>query len=157
VTPAQRSGWRILFHPVFDRRYNALRDEVSELRRRLGQDEFNRHSTVKLFAAVYELVFETIPRNPNARRFMLEHELAKFRRAKKLGLPPRYRLFWVFSSREKVIVFLYLNDESTLRKEGARSDVYEIFRRLVREGAIGADYQTNREHWLRANASPLLD
>ena len=73
-------------------------------------------------------------------------------RARKLGLPSRYRLLWPFSSTQQVIIVLYLNDEATLRKDGSKADVYDVFKRFVREGAIGSDYGANREQWLTANA-----
>ena len=112
---------------------------------------YRAHPTVKLFVAVYKLIYEIIPRDPNARRFLMRGDLAKFRRAREDALPDRYRLMWVFSSREKVIFMLYLNDEKTLRKAGAASDPYHVFGRLVRQGKIGPDYAENRGQWLAAN------
>ncbi len=53
------------------------------------------------------------------------------------------RLFWVVSVEARTIIFLYLNDKATLRKEGARTDPYTIFKRLVERGEIGADFAAN--------------
>jgi hypothetical protein len=70
---------------------------------------------------------------------------------KKHGLPERYRLFYTFSSVDRVIMPLYLNDADTLRKRGAGSDPYEIFKRMVRRGEVGADFEANWKAWLSAN------
>jgi toxin YhaV len=139
-----RNGWKILFHPLFAERIRALRVEAEELKASLTEDSYRSHPRVRLLAAVFRLIRDVIPENPNAPDFQLRADLAKFRRAKSHGLPERYRLFWVFSSTARTIIFLYLNDESTLRKQGSRTDPYELFKGMVRQGRIGDDYETNR-------------
>lgn len=127
----------------------ALAKEVERLRAR-DPAGYREHATTKLFAAVVRLIRDIVPADPNAPRFRLEGDLRRFRRAKKLGLPPRYRLFWVFSARHRTIVFLYLNDEGTPRKEGASTDPYEVFRRKVERGEIGLDFEANVGAWRAA-------
>ncbi len=95
-----------------------------------------------------------MPDEPDHPDFRLTGELSRFRRAKGRGLPSRYRLFWVFSSRARAIVFLYLNDPSTLRKAGARTDPYEVFRGLVRRGEIGGDFESNLARWRLTGRRP---
>lgn len=70
---------------------------------------------------------------------------------KKHGLPERYRLFYTFSSVERVIIPLYLNDIDTLRKRGAGSDPYQIFKRMLHRGEVGSDFEANWRQWLAAN------
>ncbi|MGH2354406.1 MAG: type II toxin-antitoxin system YhaV family toxin, partial [Chloroflexota bacterium] len=123
--PLVVNGWTLLNHPVFGRRYIELRNEARRLKRELSGEQYVQHPLVKLTAAVHRLLTEIVPRDPNAPEFRLRGDLAKFRRAKGRGLPPRYRLFWAFSDRAKAIIFLFLNDESTLRKEGSKTDPYE--------------------------------
>ena len=100
---------------------------------------------MKLLAAVVRLVETIVPADPDHPDFRLVGDLGRFRRAKGRGLPARYRLFWVFSSRARAIVFLYLNDASSLRKAGAKSDPYARFSDLVRRGELGADFDANLE------------
>lgn len=50
-----------------------------------------------------------------------------------------------------MIIPLYLNDADTLRKRGAGSDPYEIFRRMVRRGEVGSDFEANWKEWVSAN------
>ena len=60
----------------------------------------------------------------------------------------------MFSSRAHAIVFLYLNDGSSLRKAGARTDVYARFADLVRRGDIGPDVAANLESARRPGRVP---
>jgi len=138
-------GWTVYFHPVFAERYNQLLARAAALRRELSREEYRHHHSVKLLAKVTRVIREAVPANPDAPEFRLKRDLAKFRRVEGHGLPQRYRVFWVFSSRLRVIIFLYLNDETTLRKEGADTDPYEVFKRLIARGEIRADLGENWE------------
>jgi toxin YhaV len=149
--PLVVNGWTLLYHPVFGQRYAELRNEARRLKRELPPDAFAAHPLVKLVAAVRRLLVEIVPADPNAPEFWLRGELARFRRARGHGLPPRYRLFWVFSQSTRVVIYLYLNDQATLRKEGSRSDPYEVFKGLVARGQIGADFDTNLAAWRRVH------
>lgn len=156
VSPRRINGWLVLYLPEFATRFVALAGEVERLRERLAPDEYRKHDTVKLLAGLIRLVREIIPASPDEPRFQLRGNLARFRRAKGLGLPPRYRLFWVFSETHRTIVFLYLNDETTLRKEGARTDPYAVFSQLVERGVVGSDFSANLALWRRAYPAAQL-
>lgn len=140
--PSRYNGWLVLLWPTVAQRYEELRAEARHLKASLPADEYVRHPTVKLAAAISRLVTQIVPQGPNAPEYRLRGSLAGFRRAKGHGLPPRYRLFWVFSSEHKVIIFLYVNSAGVLRKQGDKNDVYAVFERLVRRGEIGADFET---------------
>lgn len=144
------NGWLVLMTPEFTAHYVALRDEARRLKAQLSAEQYRRHPTVKLAASVNRLVMEIVPRNPDRPEFKLHGDLRKFRRAKGRGLPPRYRLFWTFSQRAKCIIFLYLNDDATLRQQGGRNDPYTVFAGMVRRNEIGADFESNYQHWKRA-------
>jgi toxin YhaV len=53
------------------------------------------------------------------------------RRAKFLG---RFRLFFRYSSKDRVIIYAWVNDQNTLRKAGGRNDPNAIFNSLLRKG-----------------------
>ncbi|MGI8988268.1 MAG: type II toxin-antitoxin system YhaV family toxin [Bryobacteraceae bacterium] len=76
-----------------------------------------------------------IQRDPHALEFQLDSTLGPayrhWRRARFLG---RFRLFFRFSSAHKTIVYAWVNDDTTLRKEGARTDPYAIFTRIASRG-----------------------
>jgi toxin YhaV len=97
---------------------------------------------VKLFAAVRKLVGEIIPLNPNAAEFQLGNTLGSqhrhWRRARFNG---RFRLFYRFHTGSQTIVYAWMNDEATLRKEGSRTDPYVVFRRMLEGGRPPSDWQ----------------
>lgn len=106
---------------------------------------------MKLVAAVKRVVTDIVPEDPNRSDFWLGADLAKFRRVKRHGLPERYRLFYVFSSTARTVIYLYLNDEATLRKAGAATDAYGVFAGMVAAGRIGADLESNYAQWQGAH------
>ncbi|MFZ5557570.1 MAG: type II toxin-antitoxin system YhaV family toxin [Pseudomonadota bacterium] len=74
-------------------------------------------------------------------------EYAHWRRVKK-GMLDRYRLFFRFvSCPVKLIVYVWFNDDNTLRKAGSKTDVYEAFRRMLARGVVPATIEDLlREH-----------
>jgi len=145
-----QNGWKLFYHPVFGDHYAQLRDRARLLKKHLSNAEFVGHPDVKLVAAVRRVVLEIIPEDPNRPDFWLRGDLARFRRVKRYGLPDRYRLFYVFSEQRKALIILYLNDSRTLRKQGAKSDPYEVFGQLLRSGQIGSDFDENLAQWKKA-------
>jgi toxin YhaV len=45
-----------------------------------------------------------------------------------------YRLFYRFASKEKVIIYAWLNDEKTHRKPESETDLYSVFRGMLEGG-----------------------
>jgi toxin YhaV len=119
------NGWRILLHPLVLQRM----DEWSQKAQR------GDVRAQKLLAGLRALVLEVVPSDPSNPRFYLGHslgsEFAHWRRAK---MYQRYRLFLRFSSEHKTIVFVWINDETTLRAYGSSSDAYAVFAKMVRRG-----------------------
>ncbi len=143
-------GWTVLFTEPFLSAYGDLSARARKLKGELSEEQYERHLDVKLFLAVRELTGTIIPNDPQHADYQLHGDLAKFRRTKGHGLPKRYRLFWAFSEQLKVIIFLYMNDSASLRKEGDRSDPYHLFSSMVRRGEIGADFDENYRRWQEA-------
>ena len=142
--PRESHGWQIWFGELFDARWRALRERVKRLKIELDESSFASHPEVKLFATLVHIVHETVPRNPEHSDFRLGKTLGDrftgWRRVKRHGLPDRMRLFFKFSTTHKVIVFSWLNDADTLRKDGASSDPYAIFRRMLEAGNPPDDF-----------------
>jgi toxin YhaV len=98
-------------------------------------ETYTQHPKTKLLATILRLITETIPRNPNAPEFRQGDTLGPDNRHWfRAKFHQRYRLFFRFSSKHKVIVYVWVNDESTLRKAGARSDVYAVFKSMLESG-----------------------
>jgi toxin YhaV len=136
------NGWRLYAFEPFAERLVALKREVERLRAR-DPEGYRRHPTTALLASVYKAITEAVPANPDQPEFRVGHSLgsqyAHWRRVKR-GLPSRYRLFYRFSSKPvRVIVYAWLNDEASLRKAGARTDVYAVFQRMLARGEVPSD------------------
>ena len=123
---------------LFRKILNQLEAEVTVIARK-NQQRAKHHPKTKLLRAVLDNIVEDVPSNPDHPKFRQGNTLGKqnrdWRRVKH-HLPPRYRLFFKFSSDEKRIVYAWLNDQSTLRKAGAKTDVYEVFKRMLRRGDV---------------------
>jgi Toxin with endonuclease activity, of toxin-antitoxin system len=44
------------------------------------------------------------------------------------------RLFFRFSTEKKIIIYVWVNDEKSLRKAGAKTDPYSLFQAMLRSG-----------------------
>jgi toxin YhaV len=133
------NGWPLYAFELFGHQFSTLKEEVKRLRAK-DPEGYKSHPTTILLASVYWAITVTVPENPDHLDFRLEHTLGKtyahWRRVKK-GLPARYRLFFRFGSQPiRIIVYAWLNDESTLRKTGAKTDVYATFRRMLSRGEV---------------------
>ncbi len=145
-------GWRLYYFRIFRAALDELEAFVAELAER-DPKGYKTHPKTKLLASVYRAVTELVPANPDAPDFRLGKTLGSantnWRRVKK-GMPDRYRLFFRFASNPvKAIVYVWFNDEDTLRKVGSKTDVYETFKRMLARGAVPTDI-----HDLLANSSP---
>ena len=124
-------------HDFYYTRIKEIRERVVFLKNKLTNDEFIKHDLVKFAKRLREADKNTIPNNPTHPDYRLSGELKKFKRYKK-GLQ-RYRLFFCYSDTPPIIVYLYLNDDKTLRKEGSKTDAYEIFRKFVHQKKVSPD------------------
>ena len=94
---------------------------------------------MKLLKAVVQAILVEVPMDPACPLFEQGNTLGDghrhWRRVNR-RLPPRYRLFFQFSSGQSQIVFAWLNDESSLRQNGAKTDVHRVFKRLLDQGKV---------------------
>ena len=136
------NGWRLYYCRVF----KAALDELEAVVSKLAADDpagYKTHPKTKLLASVYRAATQLVPANPDAPDFRLGKTLGSgntnWRRVKK-GMPDRYRMFFRFASNPvKVIVYVWFNDEDTLRKAGSKTDVYETFKRMLARGLVPND------------------
>ena len=132
------NDWRLFYHAIFEAQLRALVESVRRVRVR-DSDGYKGHPKTKLLASVYRAIGETVPGDPGVPEFRQGSTLGRgrshWRRVKK-GLPSRYRLFFRYSSTQRVIVYVWFNDEDTLRKAGSKTDVYSVFRRMLIKGKV---------------------
>lgn len=135
------NGWQLFYFKLFKAALDELEETVTKLARQ-NPDGYKTHPKTRLLASIYKAVTQMVPANPDHPDFRLGKtlgsEYTNWRRVKK-GMPERYRLFFRFVSKPvKLIVYVWFNDEDTLRKAGAKSDVYEVFRRMLSRGEVPA-------------------
>lgn len=134
------NGWALYAHPLFIQRLEDLEAEVDRL---VAADPsgFHHHPHYKFYDAVILNTKGTVPQNPNHKDFRqggtLGRRFKHWFRVKKHNLPPRYRLFYQFrSAAPKTIIYAWLNDESSIRRAGAKNDVYSVFRQMIESGSM---------------------
>lgn len=121
-------------HEFFANRVDVLKEQVKKLKQTLPPEEFVQHEVVKLAARVRNATIEVIPQDPNRPEYLLSGDLRKYRRYKQ-GLQ-RYRIIFCFSNKPSVIIYLYMNDEKHLRKDGSKNDPYHEFKILINKGKV---------------------
>ena len=129
------NGWTILAHPLFLDQLEKLIDAVETLRAK-KPDEYGKHANTKLLAALNKLVFQTIPADPTATAYRQGSTLGNTHKhwfRAKFG-NGRFRLFFRYDLNAKVIIFAWVNDETTLRTYGAKTDAYKVFRGMLDDG-----------------------
>lgn len=141
--------WKLYVSDIFENQLNQLIKEV-ELIAEKDPENFYNHPKYKLLVAIQDNIYKKIPLNPNDPKYRLGNTLGKkyshWRRVKKNNLPDRYRLFFQFRSDTKTIIYAWFNDEFTLRKEGARTDVYAVFETMLKNGNPPSDWDALIKH-----------
>lgn len=129
--------WTLLFHPLICGQMQKLAAAARKAEARGDTANAN----VKLFDLILKHLFEVIPADPAAERFQQGGTLGKshrhWRRAKFGG---RFRLFFRYDSRTRLIVYAWVNDSDTQRKAGAKTDPYEVFKAMLASGHPPGDF-----------------
>ena len=132
-------NWQLFYFKPFKAALDELERDVTKLARQ-HPSGYKAHPKTRLLASVYKTITQVVPANPDHPDFRLGKTLGpqygNWRRVKK-GLPDRYRLFFRFASRPaSLIVYVWFNDEDSLRKAGSKTDVYETFKRMLARGEV---------------------
>lgn len=130
----QRHGWTLLFHDCvieqLQRLYTAA--QRAEQNDPIG---FASNANVKLFRALSQLVLEVVPGEPARDEYRQGNTLGpEYRHWRRAKIGRRFRLFFRYDSRAKVIVYAWVNDEQTLRASGSKSDPYAVFEKMLGRG-----------------------
>lgn len=150
---SKAADWQLFYFKLFKAALDELEQFVSKLALQ-DPSSYKAHPKTRLLASVYKAITQLVPANPDHPDFRLGKTMgsqySNWRRVKK-GMPERYRLFFRFaSSPVKLVVYAWFNDEDTLRKTGSKTDVYEVFRRMLARG----DVPTSIDDLLRDSSRP---
>lgn len=128
------NGWLLLAHPQFEDQYAQWLGRAKKIAKSHPED-FGRIDDVKRLVALERLVFELIPANPADSRYLLGNTLGPdnrhWRRAK---FGSQYRLFFRFDSKNKIIIYAWVNNSDTLRAYGSKTDAYLVFAKKLAAG-----------------------
>ena len=132
--PLVINGWNIFGHSLFLNQVEALIKQVDSLRQKIPINYKKKNATKRL-AAILKIAFEIIPQDPT---------LPEYRQGTTLGdahkhwfrvkFFQQYRLFFRYHLESKVIVYAWVNDESTKRAYNSKTDAYRTFKKMLNSG-----------------------
>lgn len=130
----ERHGWHLLFHECLIGQLQTL-NAAADRARKTNPKGFESNANVKLFNALSTLMLDTVPGNPNDDNFRLGNTMGPaFRHWRRAKVGRRFRLFFRFDSKAKIIIFAWVNDANTLRSAGGKHDPYTIFQKMLVRG-----------------------
>lgn len=133
--PGAVNGWTVLAHPCFEEQFDNLLEQVEKVKEN-HPETYQKKACTKLLHIVLKVMFEGIVVNPSGVEYRqgntLGQDFRHWRRAKFGG--GRYRLFFRYSEQHKIIVLAWMNDETTLRTYGSKSDAYRVFQGMLING-----------------------
>ena len=130
----QGHGWTLLYHNCFLEQLRILEGAVARARHNDPQ-RFEGNANVKLYGALIDLTQNTIPQDPGRDEYRQGNTLGmSYRHWRRAKTGRRFRLFFRYDSKSKVIVYAWVNDESTLRSAGGKSDPYAVFEKMLAKG-----------------------
>jgi toxin YhaV len=147
----QRHGWTLLFHACVSAQLQKLH-AASERAKQQDPNGFDTNANVRLFNALSKLIFEAVPSDPNREEYRQGNTMGPaFRHWRRAKIGRRFRLFFRFDSKSKIIIFAWVNDENTLRSSGSKNDPYAVFKRMLAKGHPPDDWVTlvsaSRSDW----------
>jgi toxin YhaV len=138
--PIVINGWSIFAHPLFLEEFDKLLAQVKNLRQKHPKDYQKKNATKRLVAIV-KLIFDVIPQDPTRSDYRqgstLGDEYKHWFRAKFFQ---QYRLFFRYHQENKIIVFVWVNDENSKRAYESKTDAYLVFKKMLDGGCPPNDW-----------------
>ncbi|MEK7344982.1 MAG: type II toxin-antitoxin system YhaV family toxin [Pseudomonadota bacterium] len=130
----ERHGWTLLFHECVSEQLQKLHAACARAKQQ-NPLEGDSNANARLFAALSKLIFDAVPTDPNREEYRQGNTMGPdFRHWRRAKIGRRFRLFFRFDSKSRIIVFAWVNDENTLRSSGSKSDPYAVFQRMLERG-----------------------
>ncbi len=134
------NGWQLFAHPLFLDQVEALMAEVEKIKRKDPKGYLKKNANKRL-AAIGKLMLEVIPQDPTRPEYRQGATLGGKRkhwfRAKFFQ---QYRLFFRFQQSQKVIIYVWVNDEGTKRAYDSSHDAYRTFSQMLDHGYPPEDW-----------------
>ena len=148
------NGWTIWMHPCFLDQVERMLAQVEKESWEPGDPE---SATRKVLNRIVRLVLDEIPQNPSNAKFhhggtegLGRHWFrAKFANG-------RFRLFFRYSEKERLIIYGWVNDQDTLRTYGSRNDAYRVFSDRLSRGEPPDDWADLKAEASSAQLRPRM-
>lgn len=125
------NGWTLLFHEMMIGQLRALADAFHRARTS-DPTGYRARANVRVLAAIAKLVLSLIPQDPGHPGYRLGNTMGEEdRHWSRAKFGQRFRLFFRYDSRARIIIFAWVNDETTLRARGSKTDPYAVFRAML--------------------------
>ncbi len=147
----QSHGWTLMFHACLAEQLHKLHTAAQRAKQQ-DPKGFATHANVRLFAALSKLIWDAVPSDPHREEYRQGNTMGtEFRHWRRAKIGRRFRLFFRFDSKTRIIIFAWVNDENTLRASGSKTDPYAVFQRMLERGHPPDDWaalkQASREDW----------
>lgn len=127
-------GWTLLFHDMMVGQLRSLAEAVRQARTK-DPNGYRGKANVRVLAAIAKLVLSTIPQHPGHANYRIGNTMGEdYRHWSRAKFGQRFRLFFRYDSRAKIIIFAWVNDETTLRARGSKTDPYAVFKGMIECG-----------------------
>jgi toxin YhaV len=132
--PLVVNDWVIFAHPLFLDQLETLTRQVEGLKQK-DPDGFTGKNAAKRLAAIAKLAFDIIPRNPARPEYRQGNTLGEgHKHWFRATFFQQYRLFFRYHAKNKVIVYVWVNDEKTKRACESSHDAYKVFCKMLESG-----------------------
>lgn len=93
---------------------------------------FDSNANVNFFRALAQLMLDVVPGDPARDEYHQGNTMGPaYRHWRRAKLGRRYRLFFRYDSKAKVIVYAWVNNEQILRSSRSKSDSYAVFEKML--------------------------
>jgi len=137
----QRHGWTLLFHDCIIGQLQRLHAAAQRAEAK-DPKSFASNANVKLLRALSQLMFDAIPGDPARDDYRQGNTLGgAYRHWRRAKAGQRFRLFFRYDAKAKIIVYAWVNDAHTLRARGSNTDPYAVFEKMLGRGNPPDDWQ----------------
>jgi toxin YhaV len=132
--PLVINGWSIFAHPLFLEQVEELVRQVINLRSK-DANNYKKKNATKRLAAIAKLAFEVIPQDPTRSEYRLGSTLGdEYKHWFRAKFFQQYRLFFRYHQASKILLFVWVNDESSKRSYESNTDAYKVFQKMLESG-----------------------
>jgi toxin YhaV len=129
------NGWQLFAHPALLDQLGKLEKGVEHVKTKTPLD-WQESPKTRLLETIRTLMFEIVPQDPTRTTYRQGDTLGdayKHWFRVKFG-NGRFRLFFRYSLDAKIIIYAWVNDETTMRTYGSKTDAYAVFRKMLNNG-----------------------